>query len=63
MEKFLIIDSKGVIWSSSSPDAEKQGRALMEAVQLGCKKQFVRKHLGDSWDGDLVLVKELARTR
>ena len=63
MGKLLIIDNDGVIWSSSAPDAEEEGQALIDAVENGCKKQFVRKHLGDSWAGDLVLVKEIARTR
>lgn len=63
MDNFMIIDNNGVIWSSSSPDADEQGLDLINAVENCCKKQFVRKHLGDSWEGDLVLVKEIARTR
>jgi len=58
----MIIDDNGVIWSSSSADAEEEGRSIMEAVESGKKKAY-EDAIGASWTGDLLLVQELARTR
>ena len=61
--RYMIIDDKGVVWSDNGYDACETGSNLIAAVEGGYKKQFVKKHLGDSWTGDLVLVQEISRTR
>jgi hypothetical protein len=58
----MIIDDKGVRWSDDAHDAFETGSAIMAAVDAGEKKDYAEQ-IGASWTGDLVLVKELARTR
>jgi len=61
--RYMISDNKGVLWSDDGYDARETGAELMAAVENGYKKLFVKKYLGDSWTGDLVLVQEISRTR
>ena len=61
-EKHLIIDNNGVLWSSDSYDAFEEGSKIIAAVENGKPKKY-KDHIGTTWTGDLVLVKEIARTR
>lgn len=61
-ERHMIIDDTGVLWSDDAYDAFETGSAILAAVDAGNKAGYV-EHVGESWAGDLVLVKELARTR
>lgn len=61
-ERHMIIDDKGVLWSSDDYDAFETGSAILAAVDASKKKGYVEQ-IGETWNGDLVLVKELARTR
>lgn len=59
--RYMIIDNRGVLWSSDSYDALEEGSAIMGAVSAGDEDGY-KDALGESWSGDLVLVMELART-
>jgi hypothetical protein len=61
-QRHMIIDDKGVVWSSDEYDAFEEGSALIAAVTDGDIERY-KDALGETWTGDLVLVKELARTR
>jgi len=58
----MIIDDNGVLWSSSSSDSLEEGTAIIQAVESGKKKGY-KDAIGEEWEGDLVLVEEVARTR
>lgn len=60
--RYMIIDDNGVLWASDSYDALEEGSAILGAVNSGNEEGF-KDALGESWNGDLVLVMELARTR
>ena len=56
------MDDKGVIWSSDAPNAHDEGVDIMTAVDAG-KTKIYEPVLDKSWEGDLVFVQELSRTR
>lgn len=62
--RYMILDNKGVIWSSADHDALETGSALMAAVASGDTEAYAEE-LGDSsiWHGDLIFAQEISRTR
>ena len=61
-ERHMIVNDTGVLWSDDAYDAFETGSAIMAAVDAGDKPTYAQ-HIGETWSGELVLVKELARTR
>ena len=61
-QRYSIMDDKGVIWSSDAPNAHDEGVDIMTAVDAG-KTKIYEPVLDKSWEGDLVFVQELSRTR
>lgn len=61
-ERHMIIDDTGVLWSDDADDAFATSTAILAEVNRGFVDGYV-EHIGETWNGDLVLVKELARTR
>ena len=60
--RVMILDDKGVLWSSDSAEARLEGLGILHAVEQGRKHEYCDA-IGESWTGDLVLVEELARVR
>ncbi len=61
-ERHMILDDATILWSSDEYDAFEEGSRIMAAVDAGETDVYVPE-IGSRWTGDLVLVKELSRTR
>ena len=60
MITYMILDDKGILWSSNDTEALEEGSSIMEAVKDGNKPEY-KKHIGKSWTGDLVFAQEISR--
>ena len=61
-KRHLIIDDNGLIWSSDEYDSFEEGSRILAAVEAGDSAGY-KDEIGTEWSGDLVLVRELQRTR
>lgn len=61
-KRHIIMDDNKTIWSSDEYDAFEHGSSIMAAVDAGDPEGY-REFIGENWDGDLVFVQELSRTR
>lgn len=58
-EKYVIMDDGGIIWSSDEYDAFEEGCRILGVLEDGGTVE----EIGATWSGDLVLLKEIRRTR